>query len=185
MSAIELLEIPEVWTLTPERRQDDRGWFSETFKKQDFPAAARDVEFVQDNQSASASRGTLRGLHFQIPPMAQAKLVRVLKGSILDVVVDIRKSSPTFARHVTLELSASSGKQIFVPEGFAHGFVTLEPHTEVFYKVSGYYSGDHERGLLWCDPDLSIDWKLPREAAIVSQRDRAHPCLRDLPVYFR
>jgi dTDP-4-dehydrorhamnose 3,5-epimerase len=184
MPAIEFSEIPEVWTWVPVRHRDARGWFSETFKRRDMPTGAREIEFVQDNQSVSHAAGTVRGLHFQIPPLAQAKLIRVLKGSILDVVVDIRKGSSTFGRHVKQRLNASMGKQIFVPEGFAHGFATLEPDTEVFYKVSRYYSAEHDRGLLWCDPELGIEWNLTSDQANLSDKDKAHPRLKDLPNYF-
>lgn len=178
------LAIPEIWAWTPRRHEDARGWFSETFAQRTLSAWTGAVDFVQDNQSSSRAAGTVRGLHFQVPPMTQAKLIRVVKGAILDVAVDLRRSSPTFGQHAAVELNAKNGRQVFVPEGFAHGFVTLEPDTEVFYKVSRYFSLPHDRGLLWSDPDLSIDWKTSADAATVSEKDKSHPRLKDLPSYF-
>jgi dTDP-4-dehydrorhamnose 3,5-epimerase len=134
-------------------------------------------EFVQDNHSLSVEQGVLRGLHYQLPPMAQDKLIRVVRGSILDVAVDVRRSSPTFGKHVAMEISSDNWRQIFVPVGFAHGFVTLEPNTEVLYKVSAPYSPGHERGVKWNDPALAIDWGVAQDQAILSARDRDHPPL--------
>src|SRR5205814_6411599 len=133
----------------------------------------------QDNHSLSAEKGVLRGLHYQIQPMAQAKLVRVIHGAILDVAVDIRRGSPTFGQHVTAVLSSENWRQILVPVGFAHGFVTLEPNTEVLYKVSNYYSPSHERGIRWNDPQLGIEWGIDPSRAILSKRDLEHPVLAD------
>ncbi|MGH7054149.1 MAG: dTDP-4-dehydrorhamnose 3,5-epimerase, partial [Stellaceae bacterium] len=142
------------------------------------------VRFVQDNHSLSLQRGTVRGLHFQIPPFAQAKLVRVTRGAILDVVVDLRRGSPDFGRHVAAELSTAQWNQLFVPEGFAHGFCTIEPETEVTYKVNRPYSAAHDRGLLWNDPALGIPWPVSESEALLSERDRRHPPLAELPEFF-
>lgn len=173
-------EIPDVKILVPKKLADQRGFFSETFNRKFLADAGIDVEFVQDNHSLSVHKGVIRGLHYQIPPMAQAKLVRVVRGAILDVAVDIRRTSPTCGRHVATLLSAENWRQIFVPVGFAHGFVTLEPNTEVLYKVSNYYSPQHERGIRWNDPDLAVDWGIDANAAILSKRDLEHPLFRDL-----
>ena len=147
-------------------------------------AAGIDLAFVQDNHSLSGPVGTLLGLHFQSPPHAQTKLVRVARGRILDVAVDIRRSSPTFGHHVAVELSAENWKQIFVPAGFAHGFVTLEPGTEVLYKVDALYAPANDHGLAYDDPALCIDWRLPIDHLVLSEKDRKHPRLADLPAYF-
>lgn len=184
MSQFTRLAIPDIWMWTPQRHEDARGWFSETFADRILSAWTGGLSFVQDNQSLSLRPGTVRGLHFQIPPMAQAKLIRVVRGSILDVAVDLRRHSPSYGQHVAVELDAKSGSQIFVPEGFAHGFVTLESDTEVFYKVSRYFSLSHDRGLLWNDPNLSIDWRITGSEATVSEKDRVHPRLQDLPSCF-
>lgn len=181
---IERLAIPEVWTYTPRRFTDDRGWFSETFNAATLSEMLNGVSFVQDNQSLSRTTGTLRGMHFQIPPKAQDKLVRVLKGAVLDVAVDIRKGSRTFGKGVSVKLTAEGGEQIFVPKGFAHGFLTLKPDTEVLYKVSDYYSREHERGLAFDDTALGIDWGISSEVMTVADRDRAFPRLADLPTFF-
>ena len=183
MDAISLA-IPDVKLLTPKRHGDHRGFFSEVYNHEAFVKAGIDLIFVQDNHSMSGPQGTLRGLHYQLPPMAQGKLIRVTKGAILDVAVDIRRSSPTFGRHVTDVLSAENWKQMFVPAGFAHGFVTLEPDTEVIYKVNALYSPQHERGIAWNDPALAIDWRIGANAAILSARDAKHPQLRDQPDVF-
>lgn len=177
-------DIADVKILKPVRHGDERGFFSEAFKESVLQQHGIDVHFVQDNHSLSASRGVVRGLHFQIPPFAQAKLLRVTAGSVFDVAVDIRSGSPTFGRHVAVVLSAIEWNQIFIPEGFAHGFCTLEPATEVVYKVNSYYSAEHDRGLLWNDPTLGIAWPLDTSDAILSDKDRRHPVLADLPHYF-
>ena len=170
--------------VTPRRFEDDRGFFSETFGDARFRAAVADVSFVQDNHSLSRAPGTIRGLHYQAPPMAQGKLVRVVRGAILDVAVDIRHGSPTFGEHVAVELSADNWAQLWVPEGFAHGFCTLAPDTEVVYKVTASYSPDHDFGLAFDDPELAIDWPVPPSAAVLSDKDRRHPRLAELPHHF-
>jgi dTDP-4-dehydrorhamnose 3,5-epimerase len=143
-----------------------------------------DCRFIQDNQSLSLHRGTLRGLHFQIPPLAQAKLVRVLRGAIFDVAVDIRRGSATYGKFASVILSADNGCQLFVPAGFAHGFCTLQPDTEVLYKVDAPYSRDHERGLVWNDATVGIPWPVPAEDVRVLDRDREFPRLDGLPGFF-
>ncbi|MBI0435228.1 dTDP-4-dehydrorhamnose 3,5-epimerase [Roseomonas sp. KE0001] len=160
---------------------DHRGAFAETYTLRDFEAIGIADAFVQDNFSWSAGVGTLRGLHFQTPPHAQAKLVRVLRGRILDVAVDLRAGSPTYGQHVAAELSAENGLQLYVPVGFAHGFCTLEPDTEVAYKVTDTYAPDCDKGLLWNDPALAIEWPVGPDAAILSEKDQRQPLLRDLP----
>lgn len=166
------LELPEVILLTPRRFSDARGWFSETYNTRSAQAAGVNVEFVQDNHSYSAMRGTVRGLHYQAPPFAQDKLVRVLRGSVLDVAVDARKGSPTYGQWVSAELGADDGRQLFVPAGFLHGFITLEPDTEVAYKVSNYYSKDCDGSVRFDDPDLGIDWGPVAQEAVLSDKDR-------------
>ncbi|WP_406857196.1 dTDP-4-dehydrorhamnose 3,5-epimerase [Alsobacter sp. KACC 23698] len=173
MTATSSLSLPQPLLLTPPRFGDDRGWFSETWRKDRCAEAGITAEFVQDNQSFSVHRGTVRGLHCQLAPFAQAKLVRVLAGSIFDVVVDLRRSSPFYGRHQTFRLDAETGEQLFVPAGFAHGFCTLEPHTMVTYKVDAYYSREHDRTLLWNDPALGIAWPVGAGEAILSDKDRA------------
>lgn len=176
--------VPGIRILTPKRRSDARGVFCETYSRARYALVGIAEEFVQDNQSFSYDVGVVRGLHFQTQPYAQAKLVRVIRGRILDVVVDIRFGSPTFGRHVATELSADAGNQIYVPIGFAHGLCTLEPHTEVLYKVSAPYAPEHESGLAWDDPDLAIAWPVGPEAAILSPKDARQPRLKDLPRHF-
>ncbi len=173
--SVETLSIPDLKVVRPKKFGDHRGYFSETYSAQAFAGAGIDETFVQDNQSMSADVGTIRGLHYQEPPHAQAKLVRVLKGRILDVCVDIRTSSATFGAHASVELSAEDWNQLYVPVGFAHGFAVLEPSTEVLYKVSSLYAPASERGIRWDDPALGIDWKVTSEAAILSEKDRANP----------
>lgn len=177
-------EIPDILIIEPAKHGDARGFLSETYSKPTFADHGVDIEFVQDNHSLSASPGTVRGLHFQIPPFAQTKLVRVLRGAIYDVAVDLRTGSPTFGRSVGRVLSAEAWNQILIPDGFAHGFCTLAPDTEVFYKISRPYSPAHDKGLLWNDPDLRIGWPVAAEAAILSDKDRRLPRLKDLPPYF-
>ena len=176
---VEQTSLTGVLVLTPKRFGDSRGFFSETYSRRAFEAAGIACEFVQDNHSLSAEKGVVRGLHFQLPPMAQDKLVRVVAGSVLDVAVDIRRSSPTFGKHASAVLSASNGRQMFVPAGFAHGFVTLEPRTEVVYKVSRYYSPQHDRGIRWDDPALALDWGVEKDRAVLSEKDRLLPLLKD------
>lgn len=176
--------IPEVLLLKPKKFEDSRGYFCETYNEGRAKDAGLPLHYGQDNQSLSRKVGTVRGLHFQIGEMAQAKLVRVLKGRILDVAVDIRKGSPTYGQHVKAELSASGMEQLFVPVGFAHAFCTLEPDTEVFYKVTNLYSPAHEMGILWNDPDLGIDWPVKAEDAALSDKDIKLPRLKDIPDVF-
>ncbi|MCQ0988471.1 dTDP-4-dehydrorhamnose 3,5-epimerase [Jiella marina] len=178
------LAIAEVLEIKPRKFGDDRGFFSETFNQERFAEAGVTIPWVQDNQSFSAAKHTLRGLHYQAPPFAQDKLVRVLKGSILDVAVDIRHGSPTFGKWVALEVSAAKFNQILVPKGFAHGFLTLEPDTEVFYKVSAPYSGQHDRGIRWDDPEIGVEWPLGGAQPVLSDKDRVAPLLNDTPVVF-
>jgi dTDP-4-dehydrorhamnose 3,5-epimerase len=177
-------EIPDVKRIKPKRFGDARGWFSETFRADAMARAGITTPFVQDNQSFSAPAGTLRGLHFQTPPAAQAKLVRVLAGAILDVAVDIRQGSPTFGRYVAVRLDAEIGEQLFVPHGFAHGFCTLEPNTMVSYKVDAYYSPANDRNIAWNDPDIGIDWPVTEAEAILSGKDKAAPRLASLEKLF-
>ena len=177
--------IPEVKEIRPVRHRDPRGFFSEIFREDVLRQHGIDAAFVQENHSLSVDPGVVRGLHFQIPPAGQAKLVRVGKGSILDVAVDIRRGSPSYGRHVAVVLSAAEGNQLFVPEGFAHGFCTLEPNTEVIYKVNRYYSREHDLGLAWNDPELGIAWPVSKDEAVLSDKDRRQPVLADLPAHFR
>ena len=178
-------EIADIKLIKPVRHVDSRGFFSEVFKECVLREHGIDTHFVQDNHSLSTNKGVVRGLHFQIPPFAQAKLMRVTAGSILDVAVDIRWGSPSFGRYVAVVLSASEGNQIFIPEGFAHGYCTLEPDTEVIYKVSAYYSPDHDRGLLWSDPALGIVWPVSGDQVLISDKDRQNPVLSSLPRSFQ
>ncbi len=168
-------EIPDVKILKPVKHGDHRGFFSETWNRKTLLDAGIDINFVQDNQSLSADKGTIRGLHFQIPPFAQDKLVRVVRGSILDVAVDLRKDSPTFGKHVSAVISAREWNQILVPVGFAHGICTLEPDTELIYKVSNYYAPSCDKGMLWNDPELGIDWPVEQGEAILSDKDLNQP----------
>lgn len=184
MLNVEATAIPAVKIITPKRHGDHRGFFSEVYKQSDMAAAGIDLVFVQDNHSLSAQVGTLRGLHFQSAPFAQDKLVRVARGRILDVAVDLRASSPSFGQHVAVELSAENWRQLLVPVGFAHGFVTLEPDTEVLYKVTAPYGPANDHGLAFDDPALGIDWRLPHAELVLSDKDRKHPRLADLPRYF-
>ncbi|WP_457093881.1 dTDP-4-dehydrorhamnose 3,5-epimerase [Microvirga sp. P5_D2] len=184
MLDIEPTAIPDVKILTPKRFDDGRGFFSEVYNRKRYEDAGVKLDFVQDNHSLSERAGTIRGLHFQTPPFAQDKLVRVVRGRVLDVTVDLRKSSPTFGRHVAVELSAENWRQLLVPIGFAHGFCTLEPDTEVLYKVTNYYSAAHDRGLAFDDPELGIEWPVSPGDALLSEKDRRHPRLVDLPACF-
>jgi dTDP-4-dehydrorhamnose 3,5-epimerase len=177
-------DIPDVKLIIPTRFGDDRGHFSETWSDRLFRATVANVGFVQDNQSISEKKGTLRGLHFQKPPSAQGKLVRVLRGSVFDVVVDIRKGSPAYGRHVAVRLDALVGAQLWVPPGFLHGFCTLEDQTQIFYKATSYYSPGDDAGVLWSDQDLAINWPVESASAILSEKDKQLPRLRDLPDHF-
>jgi dTDP-4-dehydrorhamnose 3,5-epimerase len=177
-------EIPKLRHLVPQLFDTARGWFSETFRVDAMERAGIAATFVQDNQSFSAPQGTIRGLHFQIAPRAQAKLIRVLQGAILDVAVEIRSNSPTYGRYVTATLDAEKGEQLFIPHGFAHGFCTLTPDVMVAYKVDTYYSPEHDRALLWNDPEIGIPWPVSGDAAILSDKDRRAPRLTDLGQVF-
>jgi dTDP-4-dehydrorhamnose 3,5-epimerase len=184
MLEIQPTAIPDVKILTPKRFGDERGFFSEVYHRRRFEEAGLNLDFVQDNHSLSLKAGTIRGLHFQSPPFAQEKLVRVVRGRVLDIAVDLRRSSRTYGRHVAVEISADDWRQLLVPVGFAHGFCSLEPETEVLYKVTNYYSAAHDHGLAFDDPVLGIEWPVPPAEAILSDKDRRHPRLADLPVYF-
>ncbi len=176
------LAIPDVVLIEPKRIGDARGSFLETFRLDRFTAEIGPVAFVQDNQSLSARKGTVRGLHFQRTPRAQGKLVRVIAGAVLDVAVDIRAGSPTFGRFVAVELSAVDGRQLWVPPGFLHGFCTLTDGAELVYKVTDYYSAEHDAGVRWDDPEIGIPWPVGASEAILSDKDRAAPLLRDVRV---
>lgn len=182
---IRSFEIQGPLLLTPHKHVDARGFFSETFRQDLFDAAAGTVRFVQDNQSYSARRGTLRGLHYQAPPHVQGKLVRVVRGAIWDVAVDVRHGSPSFGKWVAAELSAENWQQLWVPVGFLHGYCTLTEVTEVIYKVSGPYDRAAERGVLWNDPDLALPWPVLPGEAVLSEKDTVLPRLADCPVWFR
>ncbi len=181
---IESTAIPDVKILTPPRHGDHRGFFSETWKRSAFTEIGLDFDFLQDNHAWSREIGVVRGLHFQTPPFAQVKLVRVTRGRVIDVAVDIRRSSPTYGRHVAIEISAENWRQVLIPIGFAHGYCTLEPDTEVLYKVTAPYAPSHDSGLAFDDPDLGIDWGVSLERAVLSDKDRKHPRLADLPPHF-
>lgn len=176
-------EIPEVVIIEPKVFGDNRGYFFESFSERDFAEQVREVKFVQDNESKSCY-GVLRGLHFQKPPHAQSKLVRVVKGCVLDVAVDIRKGSPTFGKYVAVELSEDNHRQFFVPRGFAHGFAVLSEEAVFQYKCDNYYAPQSEGAVAWDDPDLAIDWKVPSDKVILSEKDRNHPMLKDAPEIF-
>ena len=179
----ERLSIPDVVLFTPARIGDERGFFSETWTARAMVDTGIDLPFVQDNHSMSQARGVLRGLHCQLAPHAQGKLVRVVRGAIWDVAVDARHGSRTFGRHVGVELSAANWRQLWVPPGFLHGFVTLEPDSEVVYKTTGYYDRESERGVMWNDPDLGIAW--PVRDVQLSEKDKLLPPWAEMPIWFR
>ena len=181
---IEKTPLPGVLVLTPPRFGDARGWFSEVWNRRTLAAQGIDIDFVQDNHSCSRDPGTVRGLHFQSPPHAQAKLVRCGRGRVLDVAVDIRRGSPTFGNWTGVELSAGNGRQLFIPAGFLHGFVTREPDSELLYKCSDYYAPDCDGAVRFDDPDLEIDWGIDAAAAILSDKDRAAPFFRNFATPF-
>ncbi len=185
MVRVDALAIPDLKLITPRKFEDERGFFSETFNAHDLVDASIWGPFVQDNHSLSRRKGVVRGLHYQVAPRAQGKLVRVSRGSILDVAIDIRYGSPTYGRHVAQVLSAANWSQLWIPVGFAHGFCTLEDDTEVQYKVTDYYAPECDRGVLWNDPELGIDWPVSAGEAILSEKDRALPALKDAAVAFR
>jgi dTDP-4-dehydrorhamnose 3,5-epimerase len=180
---IKNLGLEGVVEIVPRRFADDRGFFSETYNAESFAAAGVKLAFVQDNHSYSSAKGVLRGLHYQLPPRAQDKLVRVVKGAILDVAVDIRKSSPDFGKWVAIEISAEKWNQILVPKGFAHAFVTLSEDTEVVYKVTDTYSREHDRSVRFDDPDIGIDWPLPAAMLRLSEKDRNAPLLKGAELF--
>jgi len=177
--------IPEVLLIKPALHGDERGYFCETYR-QDLlqQATGYPIQLIQDNESRS-SKGVLRGLHFQLPPYAQSKLVRVIEGKVLDVAVDIRKGSPTYGAHVAAELSAENRHQLWIPRGFAHGFVVLSEHATFSYKVDNYYAPAHDRGIAFDDPALNIDWKLPKAQLKLSEKDRKQPPLAELAEGFQ
>lgn len=181
---VESLAIPDVKLVTPTRFTDDRGYFSETWKQSRFTAAGIVGPFVQDNHAFSRDRGVIRGLHLQVGATAQGKLVRVTHGAIWDVAVDVRHGSPTFGRHVAAILSGENWQQLWVPVGFLHGYCTLEPNTEVIYKVTAEYDRSAERGVVWNDPALALPWPVPEAQAILSDKDRILPRLADCPSWF-
>jgi dTDP-4-dehydrorhamnose 3,5-epimerase len=178
------LAIPDVVLVETPRFGDARGWFSESYNRRVFAQNGIEAEFVQDNVSFSAVVGTMRGLHYQAPPNAQGKLVRVLQGCILDVAVDMRRHSASYGAHVSAELSAENGRQLHVPIGFAHGFVTREPDTIVAYKVTNFYAPEADHGIFWADPELGIDWGISEAEATLSAKDRALPPLAEAPSCF-
>ena len=178
------LNIAEVKLVIPKIHRDARGFLSETYNRRLLDSAGIAAVFVQDNHSLSAEAGTLRGLHFQAPPHAQGKLVRVAKGAVYDVAVDIRVGSPTFGQHVGAILSEENWIQMWIPAGFAHGFCTLEPNTEVIYKVTDYYAPGCDRGLTWNDPALGIKWPVDQHTVKLSDKDRIHPVLKDMAPAF-
>ena len=180
---VKRLALPGVYELTPTKHSDQRGFFSETYSYKALTEVGIDLKFVQDNHAYSASKGVLRGLHYQLLPHAQDKLVRVSRGCILDVVVDVRKSSPTFGQWLSLEISSDKGNQILVPKGYAHGLLTLEDSTEVLYKVSNYYSKECDRSIFFDDPSLGIAWPGLDSGFIASEKDRNAPLLKDAEVF--
>ena len=185
MVEVRRLDLPEVLEIQPARHEDDRGFFGEVWNRDRWHEAGIDTDFVQDNHSLSKEKGVLRGLHYQAPPMAQAKLVRVTRGSVFDVAVDIRNGSPTFGRWVSIILSAERWNQLFIPVGYAHGFLTLEPESEVVYKVSQGYSAGHDRAIRFDDPDIAIDWPIGVDDLILSDKDRSAPRLAEVHTGFQ
>ena len=177
------LGIDGVFEISPRQFGDDRGFFSETYNEKALAEAGIDLTFIQDNHSYSAAKGVVRGLHYQLPDKAQDKLVRVIRGAILDIAVDIRKSSPTCGKWVSLEVSAEKWNQILVPKGFAHGFMTLVPDTEVIYKVTDYYSPQHDRSIRFDDPAIGIDWPLAASEVQLSDKDQKAPLLADAEIF--
>ncbi len=169
-------EIEGVVIIEPKVFGDDRGYFFESFSEREFCSQVRGLRFVQDNESKSRL-GVLRGLHFQKPPFAQSKLVRVVRGAVLDVAVDIRNGSPTFGRHVAVELTGDNHRQLFIPRGFAHGFAVMSDEAVFQYKCDNFYAPQSEGAIAWNDPALGIDWRLPEDKVVLSEKDRRHPTL--------
>jgi len=182
---VEILPLAGLAKITPKRLGDHRGYFAEVFKEGWFRENVADVAFVQENESLSATVGTVRGLHFQLDPFAQGKLVRCIAGRIFDVAVDIRVGSPTYGKWYGTELSMENGEQLWIPAGFAHGFATLVPDCIISYKVTAPYNAASDRGLLWNDPAIGIAWPLPLDNAILSDKDKVQPSLADLPSSFK
>lgn len=176
-------ELEGVVILEPRLFKDDRGYFFESFSQREFDEKVRPVKFVQDNESKSVY-GVLRGLHFQKPPFAQSKLVRVIQGAVLDVAVDLRVGSPTYGKHVAVELTAENHRQLFIPRGFAHGFSVLTDEVVFQYKCDNFYAPQSEGAIAWNDPALGIDWRIPEASVILSEKDKHHPLLKDLPETF-
>jgi len=175
-------EIPEVVIIEPRVFEDERGYFMESFKKNLFEKNIRKINFIQDNESKS-KKGVLRGLHYQLPPFAQSKLVRVIKGSVIDVAVDIRKNSPTFGKYVAVELNEDNKRQLFIPRGFAHGFLVTSDEIIFTYKVDNYYAPEYDRSIKFDDPDIGINWNFPKEEILVSEKDKNAPFLKDAEVF--
>lgn len=175
--------IEGVVIIEPRIFNDARGYFFESFSEKDFCSKIRNVKFVQDNESKS-QYGVVRGLHFQKPPYSQSKLVRVIRGAVLDVAVDIRKGSPTYGKHVAVELNENNHRQLFIPRGFAHGFSVLSEEVIFQYKCDNFYCPESEGAIAWDDPDLAIDWKIPEDKVILSDKDKKHPLLKDLNTLF-
>jgi len=173
-----------IYRIVPKRHVDRRGWFEEVYNAARFRQFGLDRPWCQDNQSFSHKAGTLRGLHFQEPPGAQAKLIRCLRGAIYDVVVDVRNNSPTFGKWLSTKLTAEDGIQLFIPPGYAHGFMSLEDNSEVIYKVDAFYSPELDSGILWNDPMIGINWIIPGSAPIVSDKDALLPSLQDFTCSF-
>lgn len=177
-------EIDGPLEIIPRKIEDERGYFSEIFRLDTFEDHGPHVEFIQDNQSLSVRTGTVRGIHFQSNPMAQAKLVRCLSGRLFDVAVDLRTNSPTYGRSISVVLSPQENNQLWLPVGFGHGFCTLEPNTIISYRVTSYYSRENDKGVAWDDPDIAIEWPEVVDPKTLSAKDRQQPALADLPSYF-
>ena len=177
-------EIDGVLEIIPRKIEDERGYFSEVFKENDFAQRVPGIHFVQDNQSLSVKPGTIRGIHFQTRPAAQGKLVRCLAGKLLDVAVDLRSDSPTFGKWMSVELSPELNNQLWVPVGFGHAFCSLEANTVISYRVTNYYSPEHDKGVTWDDPDIAVRWPSVADPETLSVKDRQQPSLSELPAYF-
>lgn len=181
---VQISEIPELKVISPKRHRDDRGFLSEVYNKPNLTDLGISDDFVQENHTHSLKAGTIRGLHYQIPPHPAAKLVRVVRGAAFDVAVDLRRGSPTYGDHVAVILSADNWKQLYMPRGFAHGFCTLEPDTDVAYRASAIWQPELDRGVFWADPHLAISWPVDPEHAVLSSRDRELPLFAELNTPF-